>query len=108
MAPSASSRAAVPGVLQQQHGGEPHDLGLGGKQPQQQPRQPDRLLAQGRAHMRLAAGRRIALVEDEVDHGRHGGEAFGALDGAGRLVGHARLRDAALGAGDALLHRRSR
>ena len=68
------------GVLQQQQGGEPHDLGLGRKQPQQQPREPDRLLAQRRAHMRLAAARRIALVEDEVDHGRHRGEAFGALD----------------------------
>ena len=55
--------------------------------------------------MHLAAASRISLIEDEVDHGRHRGEAFGALHRARSLVGHARLRDPALGAGDALLHR---
>ena len=37
------------GMLQQQQRRQPHDLGLALEQPQQQPRQPDRLLAQRRA-----------------------------------------------------------
>ena len=46
------------GMLQQQQRRQPHDLGLGLEQPQQQPRQPDRLLAQRRAD--LGACRRSA------------------------------------------------
>ncbi len=47
------------------------------KRQQQQSREPDRLLAEAGADRSLA--RRIALVEDEVDHRRDHGEAFGAL-----------------------------
>ena len=35
--------------------------------------------------MHLAAGRRVTLVEDEVDHGGDDAEPFGAVDGVGRL-----------------------
>ena len=38
-------------VLEQKQRREAHDLGLGREQPQQQPRQPDGLLAQRRAHV---------------------------------------------------------
>ena len=71
---------------------------------QQQPRQPDRLLAERRAGRRLAAVGRIALVEDQIDHGGDGGEPLRALDRARRLERHAGIGDARLGAGDALLH----
>ena len=59
----------------------------------------------GAADLGGAAARRIALVEDQVDHRRDGGEPLGALDRARRLERHVGLRDARLGAGDALLHR---
>ena len=81
-------------VLQKQQRREPHDLGLGREQPQQQPRQPDRLLAQRRADVRVAAARRIAFVEQQVDHRRDRAEPLGALDGARRLEGHGGLGDA--------------
>ena len=92
-------------MLEQKQRGEPHDLGLGGKQRQQQAGQPDRLLAKRHAHMHAAAARRIALVEDQVDHRRHSAQPARPLRRVGHLVGQAELADAALGAGDALLHR---
>ena len=55
----------------------------------------------------LAGGRRVALVEDEVDHLEHrrrGGRR--ARRGRGHLERHARLGQRALGAHDALRHRR--
>ena len=54
----------------------------------------------------FVGARRIALVEHQVDHGRHGGEPLRPLDRARRLEGQAGIADAGLGAGDALLHRR--
>ena len=92
-------------MLQQQQRGQPHDLGLALEQPQQQPRQPDRLLAQRRADLGGVAAGRIALVEDQVDHGGDGGEPLGALHRARRLERHVGVGDARLGPGDALLHR---
>jgi hypothetical protein len=75
------------------------------EQPQQQPRQPDRLLAQRPADPGGVAAGRIALVEDQIDDRGDGDEAFAALHGAGRLERHAGLGDACLCPGDALLHR---
>ena len=94
------------GMLQQHEGREAHDLGLGGVEAEQQAGEPDRLLRQGLAHggAIAAPARGVALVEQQIDHGRHRGQALGALDGAGRLEGHLGLGDAALGPGDALLH----
>ena len=92
-------------VLQQQQRRQPHDLGLALEQPQQQPRQPDRLLAQRRADLGGIAARGIALVEDQVDHGGDRGEPLGALHRARRLERHIGVGDAGLRAGDALLHR---
>ena len=44
------------------------DLGLVRRELGQHPAQPDRLVAQVRPHPVIARGRRVALVEDEVDH----------------------------------------
>ena len=59
----------------------------------------------GAADLGGVAARRIALVEDQVDHGGDGGEALGALHRARRLERHVGVGDARLGARDALLHR---
>ena len=50
------------------------------------------------------AARRVALVEQQVDHGCDSGEAFGPLRRTRRLEGHVGRSDAALCSGDALLH----
>ena len=91
-------------VLQQQQRGEAHDLGLAREQPQQQPGEPDRLVAQRRARLLRAAVGRISLVEDEVDHRGDGGEPFGPLGRARRLERDVGAADAALRSRDALLH----
>ena len=91
-------------MLQQHQGGQPHDFGLGGKQAQQQPPEADRLVAQPAAQGRLAAAGGIALVEQQVDHGRHRRQALGPLHRAGRLEGRAGLGHLGLGPGDPLLH----
>ena len=91
-------------MLQQHQGQQAHDLGLGLEQAQQQPGQPDRLVAQGGLGLDGVGPGRIALVEDQVEHGGDGGQALGAFDRTGRLERHVRVGDAPLGAGDALLH----
>lgn len=93
-------------MLEQQKRRQPHDFRLGGKQPQQQPRQADRLVAKIGGDALGAVHRRIALVEDKVDHRRDRCEPLGAIDGIGCLERDAGGCDAGLGAGDALLHRR--
>ena len=92
-------------MLQEEEGGQTHDLGLALKQPQQQPRQPDRLVAERCARNLRGAARGISLVEDEVDHRGDGGEPLGPLDRARRLERNVSPGDAALRPGDALLHR---
>src|SRR5207302_8633441 len=54
---------------------------------------------------RSGLARRIALVEDEIDHCGDRRETLGALDRARRLEGHAGAGDACLRPCDALLHR---
>jgi hypothetical protein len=104
--PVGVEAGAGAGVLQQHQGGQAHDLRLGGEQAQQQAGQPDGLVAERRAAGAL--GRRIALVEHQVDHRRDGGEALGALLGARGFEGHVGVGDDPLGAGDPLLHGRFR
>ena len=91
-------------MLQEQQRGQPHDLGLGREEPEQQPRQPDRLLAQRHPDMGIAAACRIALVEQQVDHGGDGREPFGPRHRTRGLEGTSGRRDAPLGPRDALLH----
>ncbi len=91
-------------MLQHQERRQPHDLGFAREESQQEPGEPDSLLAKRRARGRLPAPGRISLVEDQVDHRRHGGEPFGPLHRSRRLERDTGLGDAALGPGDALLH----
>ena len=77
-------------------------LGLVGRQLGQDAAETQRFLAQLRPHPVVAGGGRVALVEDEVDHLEHGGQALGKLGPARYLEGDALLGQRALGADDAL------
>ncbi len=93
------------GMLQQEKRRQAHDLRLTLEQPQQQPSQAYRFLAQGAANLgRIAAGG-IPLVENQVDHRSDGGQPFRAFHRARRLERHAGARNPRLGAGDTLFHR---
>ena len=81
-------------------------LGLGGSQLGQDAAEAQRLLAELGPHPVVAGGGRIALVEDQVDHLQHRGEAFGKFGAAGHLEGDALVGQGALGAHDALGDRR--
>ena len=59
----------------------------------------------GAADLGGVAARRIALVEDQIDHRGDRGEPLAALHRARRLERHVGVGDAGLGARDALLHR---
>ena len=92
-------------MLQQQQRRQPHDLGFALEQPQQQPRQPNSLLAQRAADFGGIAACGIALVENQVNHRGDGGKPLGALRGTRGFERHGGVRNARLGAGDALPHR---
>jgi FAD/FMN-containing dehydrogenase len=92
------------GVLEQHQREEAHDLGLGWEQPEQQPGEPDRLRGQRCPQRHGLAGRRVAFVEQEVEHGGNGSEALGALDRTRGLERHRGRGHTALRPGDALLH----
>ena len=91
-------------VLQEKERRQPHDLGLRREEPQQEPREADRLFAERRTCVGLAGSGGVALVEDEVDHRRDDAQPLGPLHGARHLERHVVLRDAALRPGDALFH----
>ena len=92
-------------ILKQHQRQQPHDLGLGRKDAQEQPAESDRLLAQHRRRLPRFRTRRIALVKDEVDHRRHRTDAFRSRNGVRRLERPAGCGDLRLGARDPLLHR---
>ena len=106
ISPSASKRAAARACCSSIRAASPMTSGSAREHAQQQAHQPDASSARARARRRPRRRRRIALVEHQVDHGRHGGEPLGPLGRARRLERHAGVGDARLGAGDALLHRR--
>src|SRR5262249_36938606 len=62
-------------------------LRLPGSQLGQDPAEPQRVLAQRRAHPVVASRRRVALVEDEVDYLQHRRKTGGALLAARDLEG---------------------
>jgi hypothetical protein len=95
-------------VVQQHEGHERQRLRLVGHQRGQQLAQPDRLAAQLRAQQLAPRARGIALAKDEVEHGEHGGEALGELMVGRDPEGDSRVADLALGAHQALRHRRLR
>ncbi len=78
--------------LHQRH--EAVHLGLQRRELGENAAEPQRLLAQRRAHPVLARGRRIALVEDQVDDLEHRGEPLGERVAARHLERHARLGSA--------------
>ena len=65
-----------------------------------------RLPAEVVAHEGLARMGRIALVEDEIDHREHGGQARGQIVPLGHLVGQAAIADRPLRAHEPLGDRR--
>src|SRR4029078_2916772 len=77
-------------------------LRLGRRQLGEDAAEPQRLLAQLRAHPVIAGGRRVPLVEDQVDDRQHPRESLAELGPAWYLEGDALFRQSALGAHDAL------
>ena len=76
-----------------------------GQQVHEQPPQADRLGGQVDSRERLARRRRIAFVEDEIDHAQHAREALGQFVRPRHLVGDAGVADLRLRAHDALRQR---
>jgi hypothetical protein len=94
------------GVVQEHQGGEAQRLGLIGHQHGEQLREPDRLVAQLAADERVALGGRVALVEDEVQHGEDRADPLGQEMIGRHAEGDAGVPDLGLGAHEALGHRR--
>ena len=61
-----------------------------------------RILAERGSHPVVTGGRRVALVEDEVDHLEHRRQTGGKIGPARNLEGNARLGEGPLGPDDAL------
>jgi hypothetical protein len=80
-------------------------LGLRREQPGEDAPESKRLLDQLRPDQVVAGGRRVALVEDQVDHLEHGGEAISELLALGDLEGNPRHQERALCAHDPLRDR---
>jgi hypothetical protein len=62
----------APGLRQQHEREQPGHLGLIGHQPGQQPAEPDGLGAQAGPGQLVTGAGRVALAEDQVEHGQHG------------------------------------
>ena len=82
-------------MLKQHQRQQSQQLRLGGKHPQHEACQPDRLGAEARAFAG-GVGVGVALVEDQIDHRRDCRDPFGTLGGTGRLEGDVGLGDARL------------
>ena len=100
------ARGVHPGVaacVRQEHEGEEAArFALAGKELDEEAREPDRLTGEVAAHERLARGRRVALVEDEVERREDALEAPGELGARGHPVRDACAPDLPLGADEAL------
>ena len=95
------------GVGEQQQREQAERLGVVGHQRREQAGQADRLVAQSRARTSsVAVGRRVALVEDQVDDVQHAREALGQLVVGRHAVGDAGGDDLALRPHEPLVHRR--
>ena len=78
-------------------------FGLVRRQAGEHAAQPLRVFAERRAHPVVAGGRRVALVENQVDDFEHRGEPHVELGPARHFVGDLLVGQRALGADDALL-----
>src|SRR2546428_975620 len=81
---------------------EPVDLRLVWREAGQDAAETEGVVAQPRAHQVIACGRRVALVEDEVDDLEYRREASVELGSGGHLERNARLGERPLCADDAL------
>ena len=106
VAPVAADAGVAARVVDEHERQQAGGLGVVGHQLGEQAPEADRLRAQLGAHQAVAGAGRVALVEDEVDDGEDAGEAIGDLGVVGDAVGDPRRRDLALGAHQALGHRR--
>ena len=102
------AHAPHPRPLDLHQGHEAVDLGFIGHQPGQDPAEAKGVLAQGRPDPVVAGRRRVALVEDEVDHLQDGYEAGLKIGALGDLERDMGLRERPLGAHDPLADRRIR
>jgi hypothetical protein len=95
--------------LHEQHQREqPHDFRFGGHECGQQPPEADGLRAQILADEPVAGGRRVTLVEDEVDHGLHSSKAAREVFLVWNPVRDLRVADLAFGPDQPLRHGRLR
>ena len=91
-----------PGRLDLDQREQAERLGVARGQGSQHPSEPERLRAEVAADPLLAAGRGVALVEDQVDDLPDGIEASGPFRPGGKLEADVRGRQRALGPDDAL------
>ena len=101
------SPRGTPGIVQQHQAQQPDGFRFGQQFRQQAP-EADGLGGKIGARQRFAGGRRIAFVENEIEHVQHGVEALRQLLARGHLIWDVRLGDFAFGAHDALRQRRRR
>ena len=94
--------------MQQHQREQPEHLGLVGHQRRQHAGEADRLPAQVAAHELVRAGRRVALVEDQVERRQHGAQPVRQLVVGRHHVRDVRGLDLALGPHQPLRHRRLR
>ena len=96
----------APRVVEEHQREQPGRLRLVGQQQVDDPGEPDRLRREVLAHDRVARGRGVALVEDQVEHREHGGEPV--RERVGRRLGErdARHADLVLRAHQPLRHGR--
>ena len=95
-----------PGVVEQHQGQHARGLGLAGHELAQDPGQPDGLGAQPPADQVGARAGRVALVEQQVEHGQDPGGPLGQQVRGRHPVGDAGVADLVLGPDQALGHGR--
>src|SRR5438034_50272 len=100
--PRRTDSRARAGCLDLHQGDEAVDLRLLWREPGQDSAETERVVTQPRTHPVIARGRRVALVEDEVDDLKHRPQACVELGARGHLERNAGLGECPLGADDAL------
>jgi len=97
----------VPAAVVQQHQREQAEhFGLVREQVREHSCQANRLAREIMPRQVVTGGRRVTLVEHEVDHREHRRESLGDRGGRGDFVGNAGVSNLAFGPDEALRHRR--